>query len=74
PVRVTGRITNESWEDADGNKRYATRVEAAEVYAVARPGAKGDAKGSAKGDKEPATASKSLDIDEEFPPEEALPF
>jgi single-strand DNA-binding protein len=65
PVRVTGRITNESWEDSEGNKRYATRVEAAEVYAVARPESK---------EARPAKASKTPDLDEEFPPEEDLPF
>jgi single-strand DNA-binding protein len=65
PVRVVGRITNETWEDTDGNKRYATRVEATEVYAVARP--EGKAATQPK-------ASKKLDIDKEFPPEDELPF
>lgn len=43
PVWVLGRIVNESWEDQEGTKRYATRVEAAQVYQVAKPQAQAQA-------------------------------
>ena len=38
PAWVMGRIVNESWEDQEGAKRYATRIEAAQIYrAAAKP-------------------------------------
>jgi single-strand DNA-binding protein len=35
PVWVIGRIVNESWDDQEGVKRYATRVEASHLFRAA---------------------------------------
>jgi single-strand DNA-binding protein len=38
PLWVKGRIVNESWEDQEGVKRYATRIEASHLFrAAAKP-------------------------------------
>ena len=78
PVFVIGRLVNDSWTDNDGNKRYTTRVEGSRVEFLTRGPGMGGA------GTRPETASKpaikqsvpvsQLDIDEEFPPEEDLPF
>lgn len=45
PVWVLGRIVNESWEDQEGAKRYATRIEASQIYrAAAKPQAQAQAR------------------------------
>lgn len=67
PVRVVGRLTNDSWEDQDGNRRYAVRVEATELYAVARPSPRDETSQD-----EPQTERDAPP--DEFPPEEDLPF
>lgn len=82
PVFVIGRLVNDNWTDKEGNKRYTTRIEGSRVEHLTRgPGAGGPATRAAR----PAAASSAaaaggraqtsqLDIDEEFPPEEDLPF
>lgn len=40
-VYVEGRLTTRSWEDRDGNKRYATEVSSDVVVALAREAANG---------------------------------
>jgi len=86
PVFVTGRLVNDSWTDRDGNRRFTTRIEGSRVEFLTRgPGAGGpgtrrgpspqqeqdrdDARGAQAGQDE-----RRLDIDDEFPPEEDLPF
>lgn len=71
PVFVIGRLVNDSWTDQDGNKRYLTRVEGSRVEFLTR----GPSAGGAVTRSAPQNAQASqLDIDEEFPPEEDLPF
>lgn len=85
PVFVTGRLVNDSWTDRDGNKRFTTRIEGARVEHLTRgPGAGGAGARPTTSPRAatPAAASaaasgaqtRQLDIDEEFPPEEDLPF
>ncbi|MEZ4632988.1 MAG: single-stranded DNA-binding protein [Deinococcales bacterium] len=88
PVYVQGRLVNDSWVDKDGSKRYVTRVEAMRVEFLNRgPGSGGTATRPAAARTQPMSAvspasavsaqtsqGKTLDIDEEFPPEEDLPF
>ena len=78
-VYVIGRLVNDSWTDQEGNKRYTTRVEGSRVEFLTR----GTPGGSSTRSERPAVAatapksapmSQKLDIDEEFPPEEELPF
>lgn len=73
PVFVTGRLVNDSWTDTEGNRRYTTRVEGSRVEFLTRgPGMSGTGT-QATASQKPAQTSQ-LDIDEEFPPEEDLPF
>lgn len=78
PVFIMGRLVNDSWTDADGNRRYTTRVEGSRVEFLTRGPGQG---GASTRTESPASQSarvsqpsKPLDIDEEFPPEEDLPF
>lgn len=78
PVFVIGRLVNDSWTDQEGNKRYTTRVEGSRVEFLTRGPGMGGA-GTRSEAAQPAARPKSaqtrqLDIDEEFPPEEDLPF
>ena len=73
PVFVQGRLVNDSWTDRDGNRRYTTRVEGSRVEYLTR----GPGSGGAGTRPEPVrqgVQASQLDIDEEFPPEEDLPF
>jgi single-strand DNA-binding protein len=76
PVFVIGRLVNDSWTDKDGNRRFTTRLEGARVeYLTRGPGGGG----AATRPERPAAVAedaqtRQLDIDEEFPPEEDLPF
>lgn len=73
PVFVMGRLVNDSWTDKEGNKRYTTRLEGSRVEVLTR----GPGTGGAGPRPEPAARgaqASQLDIDEEFPPEEDLPF
>lgn len=85
PVRVAGAVVLSSWDDRDGNKRYQLRVNADEILRLASPAYQGDdrpartapATAPATGTRPAAPAkpaARQLDIDEEFPPEEDLPF
>jgi single-strand DNA-binding protein len=76
PVFVSGRLVNDSWTDKDGNKRYTTRIEGSRVEFMTR-GPGGGGAGTRAERPTAATTSaqtRQLDIDEEFPPEEDLPF
>jgi single-strand DNA-binding protein len=79
PVMVIGRLVNDSWTDREGNRRYTTRIEGSRVeYLTRGPG--GGGAGTRSEAPRPADAAtpsaqtRQLDIDEEFPPEEDLPF
>lgn len=86
PVFVVGRLTTDSWTDKDGNRQYKDKLEGSRVeYLTRGPGAGGtgtrsqsaspaQAAGAQRGQQEPSRPSPRLDIDEEFPPEEDLPF
>lgn len=79
PVFVIGRLVNDSWTDRDGNRRFTTRIEGSRVEFLTR-GPGGGGAGPRSGP--PRTGARSaqagqegrLDIDDEFPPEEDLPF
>ena len=74
PVFVIGRLVNESWTDREGNKRYTTRIEGSRVEFLAR-GPGGGGTGTRSADSPQSVRPSRLDIDEEeFPPEEELPF
>ncbi len=73
PVFVIGRLVNDSWTDRDGNRRYTTRIEGSRVEYLTRGPGSGGAGTRAEPPTQRAQASQ-LDIDEEFPPEEDLPF
>jgi single-strand DNA-binding protein len=77
PVFVIGRLVNDNWTDKDGNKRFTTRIEGSRVEQLTRgPGSGGAGTRAAGQPKAAATPAQTrqLDIDEEFPPEEELPF
>jgi single-strand DNA-binding protein len=76
PVFVVGRLVNDSWTDKEGNKRFSTRIEGSRIEFMTRGPGGG---GAGTRTERPAVATTSaqtrrLDIDEEFPPEEDLPF
>jgi len=75
PVFVIGRLSNDSWTDKEGNRRFTTRVEGQRVEFLTRGPGSGGAGTRPQPRADVAQASQSkLDIDEEFPPEEDLPF
>ncbi len=76
PVFVIGRLVNDSWTDKEGNRRYTTRLEGSRVeYLTRGPGAGGAATRPERSSPSAEGAqTRQLDIDEEFPPEEDLPF
>jgi len=73
PVFVSGRLVNDSWTDRDGNRRFTTRLEGSRVEFLTRGPGSGGAGTRPEKVSQGAQASQ-LDIDEEFPPEEDLPF
>lgn len=80
PVFVIGRLVNDSWTDRDGNRRFTTRIEGSRVEFLTRgPGGGGAGTRSGPPKQEGARSAQAgqegrLDIDDEFPPEEDLPF
>lgn len=79
PVFVMGRLVNDSWTDRDGNRRFTTRIEGSRVEFLTR-GPGGGGAGTRSGPPQQGARSAQagqegrLDIDDEFPPEEDLPF
>ena len=66
-----GRVANESWEDKEGNKRYGTKVDVERAYFVTSGPAKTTTttrQGSQNRQSPPITP------EDEFPPEQDLPF
>ena len=79
PVFVTGRLVNDNWTDQQGNRRYVTRVEGDRIEFLTRPNsaARSSRPSNEAASREPVASSggaSNLDIDEEFPPEDDLPF
>lgn len=74
PVFVVGRLVNDSWTDQEGNKRYTTRIEGSRVEFLTRGPGMGGAGTRPEAVKPRSAQASRLDIDEEFPPEEDLPF
>ncbi|ADI13150.1 single-stranded DNA-binding protein [Truepera radiovictrix] len=82
PVLVIGRLVKDNWTDKDGNRQYKDKLEGSRVeYLTRGPGGGGastrpqpaqQAVGAQRGQQ--SRPSPALDIDEEFPPEEDLPF
>lgn len=82
PVFVVGRLTRDSWTDKDGNRQYKDKLEGSRIEFLTRgPGAGGtsarppqQAASAQRGQQTRVPSRPKLDIDEEFPPEEDLPF
>ena len=75
PVFVIGRLVNDSWTDKEGNRRFTTRIEGQRVEFLTRgPGSGGAGSRPSENAMVAQASSSKLDIDEEFPPEEDLPF
>lgn len=70
---IEGRITNRSWEDKDGNKRYTTEIVANSIQLL---GKKGDEDGPSVSNSAPASAPKteSPEIQEQEVEDDDLPF
>lgn len=70
-LMVTGRFVTDSWEAKDGSgKRYQNRIDGARVEVLGKAQTAAPKPSAYK----PPAPSSSLDIDDEFPPEEDLPF
>jgi len=65
-----GRLVNESWDDKDGTKRYGTKVELERAHFVSS----GPTKSNSTAKPKQAETKHKRPLDEEFPPEENLPF
>lgn len=75
PVFVIGRLVNDSWTDKEGNRRFTTRLEGQRVEFLTRgPGSGGAGTRPERAAPDAQARPSTLDIDEEFPPEEDLPF
>jgi single-strand DNA-binding protein len=78
PVFVVGRLVNDNWTDKDGNRKFMTRLEGLRVEYLTRGPGDGGAgtrpRTEAKAAPTASAQTSQLDIDEEFPPEEDLPF
>jgi single-strand DNA-binding protein len=68
-----GRLVNESWEDSAGNKRYGTKVELERAHFVSSGPAKSSPATKPKQSAQPER-KRSTNLEEEFPPEQHLPF
>lgn len=78
-VFVVGRLTRDSWTDKEGTKQYKDKLEGSRIeYLTRGPGggtsARPPERDAQRGQQEGRPSRPKLDIDEEFPPEEDLPF
>ena len=79
-VFVVGRLTSDSWTDKEGNRQYKDKLEGSRIeYLTRGPGGGGTSarppeRDAQRGQQESRPSRPKLDIDEEFPPEEDLPF
>ena len=69
-----GRLVNESWDDKDGNKRYGTKVELERGYFVSANAKNAPAKSATKPRRTGERTTPQISLEEEFPPEDNLPF
>jgi single-strand DNA-binding protein len=68
-----GRLVNESWDDPHGNKRYGTKVELERAHFISSgPGKSSPAAKPKQAAKQEGNAP--INLEEEFPPEQNLPF
>ena len=77
PVMVVGRLVTDNWTDKDGNRQFKDKIEGSRVEFMTRgPGGGGAGARPVASQKAPQSVrgGQKLDIDEEFPPEEDLPF
>lgn len=86
PIVATGKLTSDSWTDRDGNRRFGTgiTIDTYELVArpndtpsAARPAAPAPAATTATAPQEPQRPTTPMgqpSIEDEFPPEEDLPF
>lgn len=81
PALVSGSLRLDSWESQNGERRYRNVVEADRITPLVRVIPSASAGRSASASTAPSTTTparqptqRNLDIDEEFPPEEDLPF
>jgi len=75
-IYIEGRITNRSWEDKDGNKRYTTEIVANSIQLLGR---KGDEDGKDHANAAPREKVESVkeeepEFTEESTEEDDLPF
>ncbi len=79
-VFVVGRLTTDNWTDKEGNRQYKDKLEGSRIEFLTRgPGAGGTSArppsaDAQRGQTQSQPSRPKLDIDEEFPPEEDLPF
>ena len=79
-VFVIGRLTTDNWTDKEGNRQYKDKLEGSRIEFLTRgPGAGGTSArppraDAQRGQPQSQPSRPRLDIDEEFPPEEDLPF
>ena len=68
-VYVEGRIRTRSWEDKDGNRKYATEIVATQMQMLGVAGAPGAAA-------DVPDTGKGIDLDQEVPPgpDDDVPF
>ena len=69
-----GRLLNESWDDGEGNKRYATKVELERGYYVASGSSTKVSDRTTKLSGKGKRTAPRVGLEEEFPPEAELPF
>jgi len=79
-VFVVGPPTTDNWTDKEGNRQYKDKLEGSRIEFLTRgPGAGGTSArppsaDAQRGQTQRPPSRPKLDIDEEFPPEEDLPF
>jgi single-strand DNA-binding protein len=61
-VYIEGRITNRSWDDKDGNKKYKSEINAQVIQFLGGPG--GGGAGEARGGAQPAVQAAAAPADE----------
>ncbi len=80
PVLIMGRFVTDNWTDKEGNRQYKNKLEGSRIeYLTRGPGGGGTSArpsqtGVQKSQEQSQPSRPRLDIDEEFPPEEDLPF
>jgi len=75
-VYFEGKLQSRSWEDDDGNTRYSTEVKAQEMMFLDsnRNGSPGGDRAMHQSDPAPEPTSQASDGQEDFEPDDSLPF